>query len=154
MHPLVVLLIVGSPDAKRDIETAYAKMAAAAHVRDASAAGKFLDEEFITQVQGRWLSRAQFERFERESFKRLKSVEASPQVKTITMQGGKAIVRCTESLSATLPGAKGSSHRLQIVEDREDVWIQRKGKWRLKMSQTLSEKATLDKKNVPNPGFG
>jgi ketosteroid isomerase-like protein len=77
-----------------------------------------------------------------EAIKSLKTVTA--KIDKITVKGDEATVAITQTLVGTVAGADGNDHALDLQLSGRATWIKTADGWRLKRTEALREKGTID----------
>jgi len=154
---LVVIALISSAlvlaDQKSEIQARYNAMAAAVKKKDFDGSMAFLTKDYVDiDLKGKKHSRKEFEALIKQQFELpLKMTTFDIKVTKATVKGAEVIVDNSSKLVFTITDPKTKkTHKLEQVATARDVWIKPKDAWLLKSSATLTQKRTVDGKEIAN----
>lgn len=151
------LLLAGAAvvlaDQKADLQKQYNGISAAVKKKDLKASMAYLTSDYVDiDIKGKKHSRKEFEALIKQQFQLpLKMSTFDIKVTKVTPKGADLVVENSSKLifSITDPNTK-KTHKLEQNSTSRDVWVKSKEKWLLKSSTTLTQKRTIDGKEIPN----
>lgn len=139
-------------DAQRAIQATYDKMNAALAAKNVNAALAYQARDFVaTDLNGQKKTTAQLRADMLQVMPAVQSLRSVSRIQQFSLQGNTATVTVGETVRMTLvnPQNRQKANMMSNGVSR-DTWVKQNGGWRLKRSQSLSSKSTVNGKPVPN----
>jgi len=137
-------------DARKAIQGEYRKLNTAFQKRDLDAFVKGCTPDCKIKSQQGTFTIDQWRRMTQPILQTLENVKYSVRIEKVTLKGKDAVVMNTQTLDATLTSPQDNKkHRLHSVEKTKDIWRKTATGWRLRFSETISHRTTLDGKPSP-----
>jgi ketosteroid isomerase-like protein len=165
---ILSICILSSPvraDDKREIEEGYKKLVAAFKARSVDALKAVTTDDFTMKMPGQVLSTEETMKQIRQSFGMMsESPKFTMTIDKIAMKAKSAEVHSTGNMTVDIVdasgayGKKGAKHSTVYIETSKDIWVKTGKGWKMKVTESLSEKMMLDGKpfnpSAPPRGAG
>ena len=135
-----------SAEAKKLISDNYKKMCSAINKKDVDGVAKFMTADYKDVAKRRTVNLEGWKTEMKEGMKILSNVMTGIKTKEFKSSGKDVIVTMDMTVTADIAAPDGSKHKLSTKADTKDTWTLKDGKWKCKVSETLSEKQTVDGK--------
>lgn len=140
-------------DARRALQALYDNTNTAAAKKNLNGVLAYMTPDFVaTDRKGNKRTAAQLRSELMQIFPLLQSWRGTSRIQRITLKGGAlatVVVKENARMVMTNPLTKQTSV-VDSTGTSRDIWVKQGGGWRMKQSQTLSNKATLNGKPAPS----
>jgi len=144
---------VARADDKKEIEAGYKKLENAIISRSVDGVMSVGTPDFSMKMGGMVMSAQQVKSQMKMNFDMMKTApKFTMTIRTMDIKKNSAEVLSTGIMSADIVdtpgmfGKKGSKHKLTDEQTSKDTWVKTGNSWKMKVTETVSEKMTLDGK--------
>ena len=135
---------------RKQIEAAYARSDKAVKTRDVSHLMDDATPDMTSKTEGRVIKGTDLINVMKQQLAMFKSIdEVSSKITSFKVNGGTAVVNAESTLVGTLVGPDQKPHKLRSVSKDRDTWVKTPKGWKVKLTETLGQKNTLDGKAAP-----
>ena len=135
---------------RKELTAAYAQISKALTTGDIITFEKFLSSDYTGKsLGGKNRNRKEVLAGIKETMKRVPpNAKLSISIDKLTLKGNKAVTMVSLGTSNISEDGQGNSHIQQMIQKDRQSWSKSGGSWKLKHSDILSQKMTLDGKTV------
>jgi ketosteroid isomerase-like protein len=146
-------------DDKKEIEQGYKKLVTALKAKSLEGVMAVGTSDFSMKAPGINMNTEQVKMQLKQTFAMMKSTpKVTMSIDKMSIKGKTAEVRSTGNMTMEIVdatgnmGAKGQKHIMSDMAVSKDTWVKTDKGWRMKVTESITEKTTLDGKLFTPPG--
>lgn len=137
-------------DARKAIQAEYRRLSVAIQRKDLNGFIKGCTPDCKIKSQQGTFTIGQWKGMMQSAFQGMEDIRYDVRLDKVMLKGKEAIVMSTQTMEATLTSPQDNKkHRLHSQEKAKDIWTKTAKGWRLRLSETISQRTTLDGKPFP-----